>query len=99
MCHLPVGVEHKAYWAIKEVNLNACACEEERRLQLQELEELKLESYDSMMWVNGAVELKERDPDLSFFLVNGHRVKVFRDSSELCMVEEIPLRMPVLSPN
>ncbi|KAL1568818.1 ion channel CASTOR-like isoform X5 [Salvia divinorum] len=27
-------------------------------------------------------------------IVNGHRVKVFRDNSELCVVEEIPLRMP-----
>ncbi|KAL1533000.1 hypothetical protein AAHA92_32947 [Salvia divinorum] len=31
MCHLPVKVEHRAYWAIKEVNLKADACEEVSR--------------------------------------------------------------------
>ncbi|KAL1564799.1 hypothetical protein AAHA92_07096 [Salvia divinorum] len=151
MCHLPVGIEHRAYWAINEVNLEADACEDERKLQLQELEELRLESYDSAMWykkrtklwhdknlrrkklqvgqrmllfesrlklmpgklkskwigpftivalrANGAVELKGGNPNSSSFLVNGHRVKIFRDSSELCVVEEISLRIPALSSN
>ncbi|KAL1531157.1 hypothetical protein AAHA92_33869 [Salvia divinorum] len=131
MCHLPDEVEHRAYWALKEMNLKAEAYEEERRLQLQELEELRLESYDSAMWykertklwhdknlrnkelhsrwvgpftivalrANGVVELKGSDPNSNSFIVNGHRVKIFRDSSELCMVEEIPLRVPTPSPN
>ena len=30
--------------------MDARACEEERKLQLQELEELRLESFDSAMW-------------------------------------------------
>ncbi|KAL1563405.1 hypothetical protein AAHA92_05875 [Salvia divinorum] len=46
---------------------------------------------------NGAVELRGSDPNSNSFLVNGHRVKLFRDSSELCVVEEISLRMPALS--
>ncbi|XP_041999864.1 protein NYNRIN-like [Salvia splendens] len=50
MCHLLVGIEHRAFWAIKEMNLNAESCAEERRLQLQELEELRLDAYDSAMW-------------------------------------------------
>ncbi|XP_047949331.1 uncharacterized protein LOC125221099 [Salvia hispanica] len=50
MCHLPVGIEHRAYWAVQQVNVDAKACEEERKLQLQELEELRLESFDSAMW-------------------------------------------------
>ncbi|XP_042056206.1 uncharacterized protein LOC121800766 [Salvia splendens] len=44
MCHLPVGVEHITYSEVKEINLKPQACEEERKLQRQELEELRLES-------------------------------------------------------
>ncbi|XP_041999958.1 uncharacterized protein LOC121749454 [Salvia splendens] len=50
MCHLPVGVEHQAYWAVKEMNMNTEAGATERRMQLQELEELRLDAYDSAMW-------------------------------------------------
>ncbi|XP_042038327.1 uncharacterized protein LOC121784230 [Salvia splendens] len=44
------GIGHKAYWAVKEVNMQPQVCAEERKLQLQELEELRLESYDAAMW-------------------------------------------------
>ena len=42
MCHLPVGIEHRAYWAVQQVNIDARACEEKKKLQLQEQEELRL---------------------------------------------------------
>ncbi|XP_042041716.1 uncharacterized protein LOC121787134, partial [Salvia splendens] len=57
MCHLPVGIEHRAYWAVKEINMNPQACEEERKMQLQELEELRLESYESAMWYKEKTKL------------------------------------------
>ncbi|XP_042009065.1 uncharacterized protein LOC121757612 [Salvia splendens] len=50
MCHLPVGVEHQAYWAIKEMNMNTEVGAAERRMRLQELEELRLDAYGSVMW-------------------------------------------------
>ncbi|XP_042043353.1 uncharacterized protein LOC121788810 [Salvia splendens] len=125
MCHLPVGIEHQAFWAVKEMNLNAEACAEERRLQLQELKELRLNAKKELkvgqkvllfqsrlklmpgklrsrwtdpytvvaMRANGAIELQGRDPDSFSFLVNGHRVKPYRDRTEVCVVEEIQLLM------
>ncbi|XP_042008952.1 uncharacterized protein LOC121757478 [Salvia splendens] len=52
MCHLPVGVEHQAYWAVNEMNMNTEAGAAQRRMQLQELEELRPDAYDSAMWYN-----------------------------------------------
>ena len=138
MCHLPVGIEHRAYWAVQQVNVDAKACEEERKLQLQELEELRLESFDSAIWykektkmwhdknlrtkdlqvgqkvllfqsrlklmpgklkskwagpyiitalrANGAVEISGSVPNSEPFVVNGHRLKIYRENKEMCVV-------------
>ncbi|XP_031283264.1 uncharacterized protein LOC116141932 [Pistacia vera] len=46
-CHLLVELEYKACWAIKSFNIKMDESGEHRKLQLQELEEICIDAYDS----------------------------------------------------
>jgi hypothetical protein len=46
VCHLPVKLEHRAYWAIKQLNFNITKAGDQRKLQMDELEELRNDAFN-----------------------------------------------------
>ncbi|XP_022873844.1 uncharacterized protein LOC111392687 [Olea europaea var. sylvestris] len=47
VCHLPLEIEHRAYCAIKQLNMDLKAAGEKHLLQLNELDEFIMEAYEN----------------------------------------------------
>ncbi|PIN17627.1 hypothetical protein CDL12_09712 [Handroanthus impetiginosus] len=74
-CHLPVELEHNAYWAIRKLNFDMQAAGEKRLLQFNDLDEFRLQEK-TKRWHDKKIVERRFKPGQYVLLFNS-RLKLF----------------------